>query len=309
MNDEDQYPELTPILNRIAEARGKYIGVGPGWHSILIDLDKALAEVDPAYVVHQIKQECGELDVRVDTAHSDRYQEMRALIRDAERRASHICEACGAAGVLHVSRDGNVCRLCGQCAAAAQEGYEAVSSDLETRASLHRVAMQAAALHRTLRSLPPDANRRITGGDLDAVSQLASRALWCSTSDLYERGEHDYAAQVVEHARAMEPEGISKLRLITNSLAISERFWRAIYPDAAVERDGGGLRITPPAGPALLFIEALAAHLITTVDMELAVDAGAADRLREAGFDVSSDGRYVVDVNATESTVRMEVRP
>lgn len=206
MNDEDEYPELRPILRRIPEEWGRSIEIGPGWHSLLVELDTALAEIDPEYVVHQIKQEAGELDVRVDTAHADRYQQMRALIRDAAQRASHICELCGATGSLHRSRDGAVRRLCASCAVEAQLGYEAVSSDLETRAALYRVAQQAAQLHRTLSALPPDANKRITGGDLDAVSQLASRMLWASTADLHEQGRDAYAKQVVARAAELAAE-------------------------------------------------------------------------------------------------------
>ncbi|MGC5024385.1 hypothetical protein ACLQ3K_06470 [Tsukamurella sp. DT100] len=181
--------------------------------------------------------------------------------------------------------------------------------DLETRASLYCVAQQAAALHRLLAVLPPDAARRVTGGEKDTISQLTSRALWSSTADLHQQGRSEYAKQVVAQARGGAAEGITELRLVTNSLDISERFWTAIYADAAVERIGGELRITPQEGPALLLVEALAAHLITTVDMEIVVDDDAADRLRANGFDVSRDGRYVVDVNGTDATVRIEVRP
>lgn len=308
MNDEGEYPKLQPILNRIPEEWGRSIGVGPGWHSILIDLDRQLAAIDPDYALKQVKQEAGDLDFRFDT-NTDRYPQMRALIRDAAQRASHLCEECGAVGVLRVSRDGAVRRLCGQCGAAAQEGYRAVSSDLETRAALCRVAQQAAALHRTLTSLPPDARRRITGGEKDAVSQLASHALWASTADLHQQGRSEYAAEVVAQARGGAAEGITELRLVTNDLVISERFWRAIHPDAVVEWVGGELRVTPPVGPALLFIEAVSAHLITAVDMVVHTDANAADRLREAGFEVAEDGRFAVDVNATDSTITFKVRP
>ncbi|WP_435594770.1 hypothetical protein [Tsukamurella tyrosinosolvens] len=181
--------------------------------------------------------------------------------------------------------------------------------DLESRSSLYRVAQQAAGLHRLLAALPPDAARRVTGGEKDTVSQLASRALWSSTADLHQQGRGEYAKQVIERARGDAAEGITELRLVTNSLDISQKFWTAIYPGAAVQRVGGELRITPPAGPALLLVAAIAAHLITTVDMELAVDADAAERLRAAGFDVSCDRRYVVDVNGTDSTIRMQVLP
>ncbi|OBA92986.1 hypothetical protein A5666_00135 [Mycolicibacterium fortuitum] len=106
---------------------------------------------------------------------------------------------------------------------------------------------------------------------------------------------------------------ITELCLLTNSLEISERFWTAIYPEAAVERgtdrwDKSWLRIAPAAGPAVTIAEAIAAHLITTVDMLVQVDAGAADRLRAAGFEVAHDGAQAVDVNATDSTIKLEAR-
>ncbi|MCA0159106.1 hypothetical protein LB823_23140 [Tsukamurella sp. M9C] len=154
MDDEDQYPALQPILRRIPEEWGRNIDIGPGWYPVLVDLDRQLAAIDPDYVLKQVKEEAGELDVRFDTVHGERYQQMRALVRDAAQPAAHLCEECGAAGSLNQSCEGSVRRLCSACAAAAQEGYEATSSDLDTRASLHRIAMQAAAQHRLLTSLP-----------------------------------------------------------------------------------------------------------------------------------------------------------
>lgn len=180
--------------------------------------------------------------------------------------------------------------------------------DLDTRASLYCVAQQAAALHRLLAVLPPDAARRVTGGEKDTNSQLASRMLWSSTADLHQQGRYEYAKQVVARARGGAAEGITELRLVTNSLDTSEQFWRAIYPAAVVERVGGELRIAPPVGPALLLVEAIVAHLITTVEMVVQTDADAADRLREAGFEVAEDGTQAVDVNATDATIHLEVR-
>ncbi|WP_017205601.1 hypothetical protein [Mycobacteroides abscessus] len=107
---------------------------------------------------------------------------------------------------------------------------------------------------------------------------------------------------------------ITEIRLLTNSLEISEKFWAATYPDATVERgtDRWGrawIRIAPEAGPAVRIAEAVEWRQITTVDMEVRVDAGAADRLREAGFEVAHDGSQAVDVNATDATIQLEGRP
>lgn len=49
-------------------------------------------------------------------------------------------------------------------------------------------------------------------------------------------------------------------------------------------------------------------RLITTVDVVAQVDLGAADRLRAAGFEVAHGGAQAVDVNATDSTIHLEVR-
>ncbi|WP_102100774.1 hypothetical protein [Tsukamurella tyrosinosolvens] len=183
--------------------------------------------------------------------------------------------------------------------------------DVESRAQLYRVVQAAPQLIAAVEALSTEAAARIglTPEKLRELELMFSRSLWSSTADLHQQGRSEYAQQVVARARGGAADGITELRLVTNSLDVSERFWRAIYADAAVQRVGGELRVTPATGPALLLVEALAAHLITTVDMEIVVDDDAADRLRANGFDVSRDGRYVVDVNGTDATVRMEVLP
>lgn len=79
-------------------------------------------------------------------------------------------------------------------------------TDLEARAHRYRVMQHAAALHRALAAMPPEAARLTTGGDRDAVSHLASRMLWASTADLNQRGEHEYAQQVVARAAELAAE-------------------------------------------------------------------------------------------------------
>jgi hypothetical protein len=85
-------------------------------------------------------------------------------------------------------------------------GVMDAADELETRAALYRVALQAAQLHRTLRSLPPHAAKLTTGGDADSISRLASRMLWASTADLNQRREYALAQRVVERAAELEGE-------------------------------------------------------------------------------------------------------
>lgn len=79
-------------------------------------------------------------------------------------------------------------------------------TELEARAHRYCVMQHAAALHRALAAMPPEAARLTTGGERDTVSQLASRMLWASTADLHERGEHEHAARVVARAAELAAE-------------------------------------------------------------------------------------------------------
>lgn len=129
MNAEDDYPELQPILNRISPEMGQNIGTGPGWYPIVVELDRQLAAIDPGYTVHQVKQKLSELRVYFevsDTATEDDRERMRALVREAEKKAAHTCELCGKPGNLWISRFGGIRTLCVDCAAAEKQGYKRV---------------------------------------------------------------------------------------------------------------------------------------------------------------------------------------
>ncbi|KXP08700.1 hypothetical protein [Tsukamurella pseudospumae] len=78
--------------------------------------------------------------------------------------------------------------------------------ELDRRAALYRVVDNAAALHRALDTLAPEAAARIglTVADLDRISLLTSRALWSSTSDLHQRGEDELAHRVIARAAELE---------------------------------------------------------------------------------------------------------
>lgn len=122
-------PELQPILRRIPPEMGQNIGTGPGWYPIVVELDRQLAAIDPGYTVHQVKQKLSELRVYFevsDTATEDDRERMRALVREAEKKAAHTCELCGKPGNLWISRFGGIRTLCVDCAAAQKQGYKRV---------------------------------------------------------------------------------------------------------------------------------------------------------------------------------------
>lgn len=128
-SSSDEYPELQLILSRISSEMGQNIGTGPGWYPIIVELDRQLAEIDPGYTVHQVKQKLSELRVYFevsDTATAADHERMRALVRAAEEKAACTCELCGEPGRLWISRFGGIRTLCAECAAAEKQGYKAV---------------------------------------------------------------------------------------------------------------------------------------------------------------------------------------
>lgn len=92
---------LEAILRRIPDGWGRWISCGPGWYPILCELDSDLAQLDPNYVIHQVKEKFGTLRYY---AESDLYRsinnEFCDLIRGAENRTTETCELCGAPGQL-----------------------------------------------------------------------------------------------------------------------------------------------------------------------------------------------------------------
>ncbi|MCR2825375.1 hypothetical protein [Microbacterium sp. zg.Y909] len=93
--------DLSPITARMpSHAR---IGIGPGWYGLLLALDKELAALAPDYVVWQVKQDGGGMDV-VARLNGDldemSLRAFRAAIRDARKESLRTCEECGDYGWL-----------------------------------------------------------------------------------------------------------------------------------------------------------------------------------------------------------------
>ncbi|WOF19485.1 hypothetical protein IHV82_01535 [Mycobacterium avium] len=97
---------------------------------------------------------------------------------------------------------------------------------------------------------------------------------------------------------------IAEIRLQSNNGESTARFWSAILNVPAEDLGDGLWRIAPPNGPAVVVSTTRVVETISRyADLTVAVDSGAADRLRENGFEVSKDGSQAVDVNGTDGTV------
>lgn len=101
---------------------------------------------------------------------------------------------------------------------------------------------------------------------------------------------------------------ITEIRLCSNSAASTAAFWSAIFNTPAENLGDGRWRVTPSGGPFITVTTARAIEAITSVDLTVTVDNGAADRLRHAGFDVAHDGSQAVDVNGCDNTVHLRPR-
>jgi len=105
---DQENDELQKIKDRIPEAWGKSISCGPGWDQIIIDLDRALAELDPDYVIHQVKEKFGGLRFYYDSERAredpELARKMSRLVDEAEQKAERTCADTGNPGVLMVGR-------------------------------------------------------------------------------------------------------------------------------------------------------------------------------------------------------------
>lgn len=70
-----------------------------GWDDLIVDLDRELRDIDPNYVIHQIKEKFGGLRLYFDTK-TDKRSEMNAVVKKYEDLSQQTCELSGKPGVL-----------------------------------------------------------------------------------------------------------------------------------------------------------------------------------------------------------------
>lgn len=98
---------LVAILRRIPPHWGRTISCGPGWFPLIARLHADLLEVDPNYVVLQVKEKFAGLRYYAGISTDDRLIQERfsVLLDNAERLSKTICELCGRPAQLAVSDD------------------------------------------------------------------------------------------------------------------------------------------------------------------------------------------------------------
>lgn len=96
--------------------------VGAGWQPLIDEIDAKLTELDPGYVVDQIKEKWGGLRFYVTVSvdcDEDTERQIQDVLWAAEELSLWICEDCGTEDgtVTTQAREGRywVRTLCGEC--------------------------------------------------------------------------------------------------------------------------------------------------------------------------------------------------
>jgi hypothetical protein len=123
---------IETILRRIPDGWGRWISVDAGWYPLVIATDHRLAEIDPDYVVQQIKEKFGTLRYYCTPGSEDASAELLdsldAITEDAQRASAITCERCGEPGILQRTRywAKTLCGVCGD-----RLGYEPVPQNMD----------------------------------------------------------------------------------------------------------------------------------------------------------------------------------
>lgn len=110
---------IETVLRRIPNGWGRWLSVDAGWYPLVIATDRRLADIDPDYVVEQIKEKFGTLRyycaASSDNPSPERLDALDAIVEDAQRVSAITCERCGESGLLRRTRywAKTLCAPCG----------------------------------------------------------------------------------------------------------------------------------------------------------------------------------------------------
>ena len=103
-------------------------GCPPGWHGILRDLIRQLAQQDPGCEIRYAREKFGMLDVMLNSGRPELWD----LVRDASDRSAVTCERCGGGEGSRFARpSGWLKTLCLSCAADIA-GYEPLGETVQS---------------------------------------------------------------------------------------------------------------------------------------------------------------------------------
>lgn len=96
--------KLEKVISRIEDGWLVTVSCDSGWDDLIVSLDKELSDIDPNYVIHQIKEKFGGLRYYFAT-NTDKRSEMNGIVKRYEDLSLQTCEISGKPGVL-MSKNG-----------------------------------------------------------------------------------------------------------------------------------------------------------------------------------------------------------
>ena len=102
-------------------------GCPPGWHGILRDLCRQLAQQDPGCEIRYAREKFGMLDVMLNSGRPELWD----LVRDASGRSEVTCSVCNHVGSRFARPSGWLKTLCLSCAADIA-GYEPLGETVQS---------------------------------------------------------------------------------------------------------------------------------------------------------------------------------
>jgi hypothetical protein len=103
-DDPDPLGVLAAALTRLAESNDEpdQVWCGAGWHRLVAETNRRLAEIDPSYRLDQVKEKFGLLRYYASPSpasdlDADARRHFTAIISSAEVASGFLCEVCGRA--------------------------------------------------------------------------------------------------------------------------------------------------------------------------------------------------------------------
>lgn len=116
--------EIKDAFDREYKLSSVLLGVGAGWHLLVVELIEDLFELKWDGKLHQIKEKFGGLRFYIDSGSDEIFDR----IEEAEHKSFKTCEQCGAPGK---DRPGGWIKVRCDACEARRYGFEGVGNDKE----------------------------------------------------------------------------------------------------------------------------------------------------------------------------------
>ena len=133
--------QIEDLKNKFVETWPKIIDVNEGWYQLIVDCDKEICEIDPDYMIYQIKEKFGKLRYYHKSSkafNEETYLKTYSIIKKYENISACTCEATGQPGILMKNLSGWYKTLNPQWTTSSEiyKHYRIVSHDAYTNPNI-----------------------------------------------------------------------------------------------------------------------------------------------------------------------------